>query len=61
VKVLRCKEISPTYCLDEITGETEEEIIEKAMIHGRASHDLGEGDIPAATIALWRARIRDLK
>jgi predicted small metal-binding protein len=61
MKVLRCKEISPTYCLDEITGETIEEIIEKAKLHGRESHGLSDAHIPEVTIVLWRSRIRDLK
>ncbi|MGH2458828.1 MAG: DUF1059 domain-containing protein [Chloroflexota bacterium] len=60
MKILRCKDISPMYCPEEVTGETVEEIIEKAKAHGRAAHGLANGEIPAATIALWQSRVRDV-
>lgn len=60
MKVLRCQDISPTYCPEEMRGETVEEIIEQAKAHGRAQHGVPEGEIPAATVALWRGRIREV-
>jgi predicted small metal-binding protein len=59
VKILRCQDISPTYCPFEIRAATPDAVIEQAIAHGKAAHGLTDDLVEPAMIALWRARMRE--
>ena len=59
MKSVSCKDVGVMDCDHVITGETEDEVMQKAGEHGKAVHGMTDADMTPEMMAKVRAAIKD--
>ena len=57
-KVLRCRDLGMN-CMQEIRGESEDEVLKLAAEHAEKDHGIAASSIPPSILEMVRAAIKD--
>lgn len=59
MKSVSCKDVGVMDCDHVITGETEDEVMQKAAAHAKEVHGMSDADMTPEMVAKVRAAIKD--